>query len=57
MSGWGMDDPYGFWDEEEEEEEPDPSERIREDTGRLYRLFLMVDGRLKFPILVSRFPK
>jgi hypothetical protein len=28
-----------------------PAERIREDTGRLYRLFQMIDGRLKFPRL------
>jgi len=31
-----------------------PSERIVQDTRRLMRLFLMIDGRLKFPILVSR---
>jgi hypothetical protein len=30
-----------------------PAERIREDTGRLYRLFLMIDGRWKFPRLFT----
>jgi len=34
-----------------------PAQRIRYDTGRLLTLMRMIDGRLKFPILVSRFPK
>ena len=34
-----------------------PAERIVQDTRRLMRLFLMIDGRLKFPLLISRLPR